>query len=152
MSYSFGSDCIKPQKMSFEQPHSGQGNVSESASDSVSVRVSKLLSITDLFTNISTNILLSTPFDSVPLNVVEECPFCNGIGSAFKHGKQKCETCGGTGKDSYLITGGLPVRGVCPKCRGDKFTFKSRCYECEGKGKILWRKIYSVPVRNVWIR
>lgn len=82
----------------------------------------------------------------VALNVIEECPWCNGSGSSFKHGKQKCETCLGTGKASYLITGGLPVRGVCPKCKGDKFTFKSRCYECEGKGKILWRKIYSVPV------
>lgn len=82
----------------------------------------------------------------VPLNVVEDCYWCHGFGSAFKHGKWKCEACGGTGKDSYLITGGLPVRGVCPKCKGAKFIFKSRCYECDGKGKILWRKIYQIPV------
>jgi len=82
----------------------------------------------------------------VPLNVVETCPWCNGCGSHFKHGKRKCKTCDGTGKDSYLITGGLPVRGVCPTCKGDKFTFTGRCYECEGKGKILWKKNYSVPI------
>jgi len=83
----------------------------------------------------------------VSLNVVEICPFCNGRGSPFEYGKIPCQECEGKGKGTFINpSSGLPFRGICPKCRGDKFIFLNRCYECEGKGKVLWRKFYSIPV------
>ena len=72
---------------------------------------------------------------------------CNGYGTVFKSGKNKCKACSATGRNTFVCPAtGQPMRGICPECMGERFIIRNPCSECEGKGRILWRKIYSIPI------
>jgi len=81
----------------------------------------------------------------IPLNIIEICGFCLGFGSMFKDGKNTCTNCSGTGK-TYYTEQGIPQRGKCPKCNGSKYIIKNLCAECGGKGKLLLRKVFGIPI------
>ena len=82
----------------------------------------------------------------ITLDIVDNCPECNGEGG---FDKETCSECGGSGRISQrtnTILGAIMTQSTCRNCGGTGYTFKKTCSECHGKGKIRQKKTYSVEV------
>ncbi len=82
----------------------------------------------------------------VTIDVVDNCPNCNGEGG---FDKKTCSTCGGSGvvqEQTRTILGTIMTKTTCRECNGSGYTFKTTCSECRGKGKIKQRKTFTVDI------
>lgn len=80
------------------------------------------------------------------LDVVEDCPECDGKGGK---GEQTCPTCHGSGtvtSEQHTILGSFLSKTTCPDCHGEGHTYKKKCEACGGKGKIRTNKTIKVTV------
>lgn len=80
------------------------------------------------------------------LDVVEDCPKCDGEGG---FDKETCSTCHGKGtisQQQQTILGSFVSTTTCPDCRGIGKTFKRKCSECNGKGKIKTNKKLTITI------
>ena len=75
------------------------------------------------------------------LDVVEDCPECDGKGGK---GEQTCPTCHGSGtvtSEQHTILGSFLSKTTCPDCHGEGHTYKKKC-----EGKIRTNKTIKVTV------
>ena len=80
------------------------------------------------------------------LDVVEDCPSCDGKGG---FDEKTCDTCHGSGtitSEQHTILGSFLSKTTCPDCNGKGKTFKKTCSECRGKGKVKNHKTITVTV------
>lgn len=82
----------------------------------------------------------------ITLDVIDNCPDCNGEGG---FDKTTCSNCGGSGvveEQARTILGTIMTKTTCRECGGTGHTFKRTCSECRGKGKIKQKKTFTVEV------
>ncbi len=75
---------------------------------------------------------------TVKLKRNEECPECNGTGSADGQ-TTTCNTCGGKGvvyRVQRTIMGQMRTQSYCPDCNGEGQIVKNKCKCCGGEGVV----------------
>lgn len=80
------------------------------------------------------------------LDVVENCPECNGKGG-FE--EETCSTCHGSGtvtSEQHTMFGAFLTKTTCPDCNGKGKTFKKKCTHCHGSGHVTENKTITVNV------
>ncbi|CAH0561366.1 unnamed protein product [Brassicogethes aeneus] len=81
----------------------------------------------------------------ININVVDNCPKCNGARCEPGTKATRCNYCNGTGMES-VTRGPFIMRSTCRYCQGSRLYIKHKCTECEGKGQTVQRKKVTVPV------
>lgn len=82
----------------------------------------------------------------IELEVVSECPKCNGKGG---HGEKTCPVCGGNGYEitqTNTLFGSFASKSICHKCGGSGVIYSDVCEKCHGKGKIKEKKTIVITV------
>lgn len=69
------------------------------------------------------------------LNVLEDCPECNGSGGAPGSRPETCGACGGRGQ-VISSNGFFQMRQTCPRCGGTGKVVAVPCKECRGEGRL----------------
>lgn len=80
------------------------------------------------------------------IDVVEDCPECDGEGG---FDKETCERCHGSGTittEQHTILGSFVSKTTCPNCNGEGHTYKRKCSNCRGKGKVKNNKTITVNI------
>ena len=80
------------------------------------------------------------------LDFIENCSKCDGAGGL---GEKTCPTCHGSGtitSEQHTILGSFLSKTTCPDCHGEGHTYKEKCDECNGKGKVRSHKNITVNV------
>ena len=78
--------------------------------------------------------------DVIEIEVMKDCPTCNGSGSYIKGGSRTCPSCEGRGRiDEISMIGPFRqrVRKDCAPCRGSGRLVTDPCSECKGDGRSL---------------
>ncbi len=68
------------------------------------------------------------------------CPRCNGNGAEPGTPIETCSTCHGSGSVTKLqrtIFGQIRTQSVCPECGGEGKTYKQKCTQCNGSGRLM---------------
>jgi len=73
------------------------------------------------------------------------CNKCFGSKSEPGYTGNVCPYCEGTGEET-MRTGHIIGRKQCSYCNGTKVFFKFKCIECEGTGRLLYRRPYFVDI------
>jgi DnaJ family protein A protein 3 len=81
----------------------------------------------------------------ITINVIDNCPKCQGSKCEIGTRPVKCGTCNGTGMES-MSTGPFIMRSTCRQCKGTRQFIEYPCLECDGKGTMVQRKLVAVPV------
>ncbi len=68
------------------------------------------------------------------LNIVEDCPACQGSGAEAGSQRETCPQCGGRGM-VVSSNGFFQVRRTCPRCGGAGETVRHPCRACNGAGR-----------------
>lgn len=85
-------------------------------------------------------------FKEVKVNVVDNCPKCDGNRSEpGTGGGVRCPYCNGTGMET-VSTGPFVMRSTCRMCHGSRIYIKFPCTECGGKGSCVQRKTAEINV------
>ena len=82
----------------------------------------------------------------IKVNMVDECPDCNGHGGT---NPKKCSECHGTGtitSEQRTILGSFLSRTTCPYCKGTGEVYEKKCSTCNGRGNIESTKTITVTV------
>ena len=82
----------------------------------------------------------------IELEVVDNCPECDGKGG---FGEKTCDVCGGAGYETThtnTIFGSFASKTTCQECGGSGIIYKETCSKCRGKGKIKLTKNISITV------
>lgn len=82
----------------------------------------------------------------IELDVVEDCPGCDGHGG---HDPVDCSRCHGSGTvttEQHTILGSFVSKTVCPECNGEGRIYKNKCSNCHGRGKVKNHKTITVNV------
>ncbi len=80
------------------------------------------------------------------LDVVENCPECNGKGG---FNSKTCATCRGSGtvtSEQRTMFGSFLTKTTCPNCNGTGTTFEKKCSTCHGTGNIKKNKTITITV------
>ena len=83
---------------------------------------------------------LSKMYDDIEIEVLKNCPSCNGSGSNIEGGSRTCPSCEGRGRiDEISMIGPFRqrVRKDCAPCRGSGRLVTDPCSECNGDGRSL---------------
>ena len=78
--------------------------------------------------------------DDLEIEVLKNCPSCDGSGSNFDGGSRTCPSCEGRGRiDEISMIGPFRqrVRKDCAPCRGSGRLVTDPCSECKGDGRSL---------------
>ena len=78
--------------------------------------------------------------DDIEIEVLKNCPPCNGSGSNIEGGSRTCPSCEGRGRiDEISMIGPFRqrVRKDCAPCRGSGRLVTDPCSECKGDGRSL---------------
>ncbi|CAH8540296.1 unnamed protein product [Schistosoma curassoni] len=81
----------------------------------------------------------------ISVNMVTNCPHCQGSRAEPGTDKSTCPSCRGTGTEN-MNTGPFLLRSVCRRCHGTGTIIRHPCRECEGKGRIVGRKRVNVSI------
>ncbi|VDO54004.1 unnamed protein product [Schistosoma margrebowiei] len=81
----------------------------------------------------------------ISVNMVTNCPHCQGSRAEPGTDKSTCPSCRGTGTEN-MNTGPFLLRSVCRRCHGTGSIIRHPCRECEGKGRIVGRKRVNVSI------
>ena len=85
-------------------------------------------------------------FKEVKVNVVDNCPKCDGSrAEPGTGGGERCPYCNGTGMET-VSTGPFVMRSTCRMCHGSRVYIKFPCTECSGKGSTVQRKTAEINV------
>lgn len=82
---------------------------------------------------------------SITILAQEECPNCDGTGSASRARPDVCPSCGGTGRVRRQ-QGFFAVETVCPTCEGTGKKIKEPCHRCKSTGFISAQKTLDVKI------
>ena len=80
------------------------------------------------------------------IDVMDNCPSCNGNGGK---GEQVCSKCHGSGTisaEQRTLFGTFLTKTTCDMCNGKGKTYKEVCSECRGKGRIKKNKNIEVKI------
>ena len=83
---------------------------------------------------------------TVNVDVLENCPECDGNGG---FDEKTCSTCHGSGtitSEQRTILGSFMTRTTCPYCEGTGKTYSKKCSKCSGIGKVKKNKDLEVKV------
>lgn len=83
---------------------------------------------------------------SVELDIMDNCPDCNGHGGT---GIKTCPDCNGSGyvkEQQRSLFGAFITQRPCSSCGGTGETYKSKCSNCKGTGKKKVNKTVKVKV------
>ena len=72
----------------------------------------------------------------IPLDVIDDCPECDGDGG---FGKKKCPHCNGSGmvkEQRNTMFGSFVTQSPCGVCKGTGNTYDKICSICRGSGKV----------------
>ncbi|KAG1699371.1 Protein tumorous imaginal discs, mitochondrial [Nymphon striatum] len=81
----------------------------------------------------------------ITVNVIDNCPKCQGSRSEPGTKAIRCPYCNGTGMET-VSTGPFVMRSTCRRCHGTKMHIRYPCGECQGKGSTVQRKTVKVAV------
>ncbi|XP_011256217.1 protein tumorous imaginal discs, mitochondrial isoform X1 [Camponotus floridanus] len=81
----------------------------------------------------------------IQVNVVDNCPKCQGSRCEIGTKPAKCHYCNGTGVET-ITTGPFIMNSTCRYCQGTRMHIKFPCTECGAKGQTVQRKKITVPV------
>ena len=82
----------------------------------------------------------------IKLNLTAACTSCHGEGG---FDKQRCNTCGGSGKvlqEQQTIFGYMQTSKICPDCKGSGNTYARECDVCHGRGIVEKVKTLTVTI------
>ena len=85
----------------------------------------------------------------VSVRTAVHCESCDGSGAAAGTSPVRCSQCGGSGqvrKVRQSMLGQMVTAAACDRCGGLGETIEQPCGECEGHGRKLERRTYSVQV------
>lgn len=80
---------------------------------------------------------------------MEQCPDCNGKGTAGGTEPEVCSECHGTGHVKTAVRtafGMISTEKACPKCSGKGKTISNPCGKCGGSGRVRVQKTITVDV------
>ena len=82
----------------------------------------------------------------INLDVVDNCPDCDGKGG---FNSKTCSECRGSGtitQEQRTMFGTFLTKTTCPYCNGTGSSFEKKCQTCKGKGKIKKNKTITVNI------
>lgn len=82
----------------------------------------------------------------ITIDVIDNCPSCNGEGG---FGKTTCSNCGGSGvvnEEARTILGTIMTKTTCRNCGGTGYTYKTTCTDCRGRGKVKQKKTFTIEI------
>lgn len=82
----------------------------------------------------------------ITLEILKECPDCNGTGKTDKSEKKTCNVCGGSGLHTRR-QGNMFFQSTCPACQGVGTTLSNPCPTCRGTSQIRGERIYTVTIK-----
>ena len=80
------------------------------------------------------------------LDVIDECPDCDGKGG---FNPSTCSTCRGSGtvtSEQRTILGSFLTKTTCPDCNGSGTSFEKKCSNCRGKGTVKKNKTITINI------
>lgn len=82
----------------------------------------------------------------ITLEILKECPDCNGTGQTDKSEKKACTVCNGSGVHTRR-QGNMFFQSTCPACQGIGTTLSNPCPACRGTSQIRGERIYTVTIK-----
>ena len=85
----------------------------------------------------------------VSVRTAVRCESCDGSGAAAGTSPVRCSQCGGSGQVRQVrqsMLGQMVTAGACDRCGGLGEMIEQPCGECDGHGRRLERRTYSVQV------
>lgn len=82
----------------------------------------------------------------IKLDVVDNCPDCDGKGG---FNSKTCSECSGSGtitQEQRTMFGTFLTKTTCPYCNGTGDVFEKKCTNCKGKGKIKRNKTITINI------
>ena len=81
----------------------------------------------------------------VQVRCVGTCDKCLGSRSELGYTGNICPYCEGTGEET-IRTGHITARKTCSYCEGSRIFIKYKCMECEGMGKRMFDRPFSLSI------
>lgn len=85
----------------------------------------------------------------VQIRTAVRCEPCDGSGAAVGTSTSTCDECGGAGQVRRVrqsVLGQMVTASACPSCGGLGETIPTPCGMCEGQGRTIEQRTYSVEV------
>jgi molecular chaperone DnaJ len=85
----------------------------------------------------------------VTIRTAVRCEPCDGSGAAVGTAPTTCDECGGAGQVRRVrqsVLGQMVTASACPSCGGIGQTIETPCGMCEGQGRAIENRTYSVEV------
>jgi molecular chaperone DnaJ len=85
----------------------------------------------------------------VTIRTAVRCEPCDGSGAAVGTSPSGCTECGGTGQVRRVrqsVLGQMVTASACPSCGGSGEIIETPCGMCEGQGRTIEQRTYSVEV------
>lgn len=82
----------------------------------------------------------------IKLDVIDNCPDCNGKGG---FNSKTCSECRGSGtitQEQRTMFGTFLTKTTCPYCNGTGSSFEKKCSTCKGKGQIKKNKTITINI------
>ena len=81
----------------------------------------------------------------IQVRYVGTCDKCGGSRSELGYTGNICPYCEGTGEET-VRTGHITARKTCSYCEGSRIFIKYKCHECEGMGKKLFDRPFTLVI------
>ncbi|KAG6869168.1 hypothetical protein C0993_012267 [Termitomyces sp. T159_Od127] len=85
---------------------------------------------------------------TVDISPIVNCDTCSGTGLKQGAKRTTCTTCGGSGTQAFVISGGFQVASTCGACKGVGSTIpkSGKCAPCGGLGRLKTSKTVQVTI------